>query len=159
MYFCNVIALWSFQLLHNWQTLLNLSIKKMERILYFLLVVFSVTACTPKIQEASADYIKQATALKTETHNIQQSFKETIQNLRQQRNNIMVQGRALTEAELLFIDKVNEIISDQGELDRYLADIDKSENAYDLNGKELLYLNQQANQVAKKIQKKIQKIG
>jgi len=70
----------------------------------------------------------------------------------------MVQGRTLTEKELTFIDGVNEIIADQGEFQAYQEDIAKSTNAYEPNGKELLYLNEQANQLIKKIQKKIAKL-
>ena len=85
-------------------------------------------------------------------------LKEELQQLRERRNSIMVQGRALTESELAFIDDVNEIIESQGQLDDYLEDITRSEEAYEPNGRELLYLNEQANQLIKQIQQKIAKL-
>ena len=48
----------------------------------------------------------------------------------------------------------------QSEIKRKIqADIAKSESAYEPNGKELLYLNEQANKLVTKIQKKIQKLS
>lgn len=127
---------------------------------FIVLLLFSVVmvACTPKIKDAGIDYFAQATALKATTDSIQLSIKEDLQNLRTERNSIMVQGRTLTEKELAFIDGVNEIIADQGKFQEYEDDIAKSEDAYEPNGKELLYLNEQANQLVKQIQKKIAKL-
>ncbi len=115
-------------------------------------------ACSPKINDAGVDYFAQANELKAATDSIQLAIKEDLQNLRQQRNSLMVQGKALTEAELTFIDEVNDIIDIQGKLQAYQADITKSEGAYEPNGKELLYLNQQANQLITQIQQKITKL-
>ena len=115
-------------------------------------------ACTPKVKDAGTAYFAQADALKTETASIQQSIKEDLETLLQQRNSIMVQGRALTESELAFIDGVNGILESQDRLGQYLEDITKSEDAYEPNGKELLYLNEQANQLIKQIQNKILKL-
>lgn len=117
-----------------------------------------MVACTPKIKDAGVDYFAQADELKTTTDSIQLSIKEDLQSLREQRNSIMVQGRALTETELTFIDGVNEIIADYGTFQAYQDDIAKSEDAYEPNGKELHYLNKQANQLIKQIQKKIAKL-
>ncbi len=128
------------------------------RILGLLFSVLFAATCTQKVKEASIDYFAQANALKTETLEIQQRLVPHLQNLRQQRNSIMIQGRPLTEAEITFIDQVNELIEIQGDLSRYLEDIDRSENAYEPNGQELLYLNQQANTLTKKIQKKIESL-
>lgn len=115
-------------------------------------------ACSPTIKDVGVDYFAQANDLKAATTAIQLSIKDDLQNLRQQRNNIMVQGRALTETELAFIDGVNDIIAEQNKLQAYQDDIAKSEDAYEPNGKELLYLNEQANQLVKQIQKKIAKL-
>lgn len=123
-----------------------------------LFLAISLVACTPKIKDAGIDYFTQANILKTATDSIQLSIKEDVQNLRVERNNIMVQGRTLTEKELTFIDGVNEIIAEQGQFQAYQDDIAKSEDAYEPNGKELLYLNEQANQLIKQIQKKIAKL-
>jgi len=123
-----------------------------------LLLAACLVACTPKIKDAGVDYFAQADTLKIATDSIQLSIKEAVQNLRVERNNIMVQGRALTAQELTFIDEVNEIIADQGKFFEYQDDIAKSEDAYEPSGKELLYLNEQANQLIKKIQKKIAKL-
>lgn len=125
-------------------------------ILFLFLAVFAT--CTPKVKDAGTVYFAQAETLKLETESIQQAIKEDFQNLRQRRNNIMVQGRALTESELTFIDRVNELIEQQGKLDKYLEDIARSEEAYGPNGKELLYLNEQANQLIKQIQQQISKL-
>lgn len=123
-----------------------------------LLFVVALVACTPKIKDAGIDYFAQANTLKIATDSIQLNIKEDVQNLRLERNNIMVQGRTLTEKELSFIDGVNEIIGEQGRFQAYQDDIAKSEDAYEPNGKELLYLNEQANQLIKQIQKKIAKL-
>ena len=117
-----------------------------------------MVACTPKIKDARVDYFAQANELKAATETIQLSIKEELQQLREQRNNVMVQGKTLTETELTFIDGVNEIIGEQSKLQAYQDDISKSEDAYEPNGKELLYLNKQANQLIKQIQQKIAKL-
>lgn len=127
----------------------------MKQTLLFLSFISVFMACSPKNPATAMDYFGEATKLKAATQAIQQGFKEDLQTLRNHRNGIMVQGRTLTDAELKLIEGVNEIISDNGEFNRYLEDIDKSENAYEPNGQELLYLNQQANKLAKQIQKKI----
>lgn len=126
--------------------------------IFLISLLAVVVACSPKIKDAGVDYFAKANELKATTESIQLSIKETIQQLRQERNNIMVQGTALTESELAFIDGVNAIMEDQGKLQAYQADIAKSEDAYEPNGKELLYLNEQANQLVNKIQKKIKKL-
>ena len=123
-----------------------------------LLCLFFGSNCSSSIKDAGVDYFAQANELKAATETIQLSIKEDFQNLRQQRNNIKVQGRALTETELAFIDGVNDLIAEQGKLQAYQDDIAKSEDAYEPNGKELLYLNEQANQLVKQIQKKIAKL-
>ncbi len=117
-----------------------------------------MVACSPKIKDTGVDAFAKANALKAATESIQLSIKEDIQKLRQERNNIMVQGKALTETELAFIDGVNAILEDQGKLQAYQTDIAKSEEAYEPNGKELLYLNEQANQLVNQIQQKIKKL-
>ncbi|GEM_PF-2582021 len=124
----------------------------------FLFLLSLLIACTPKIKDAGVDYFAQAEALKVSTDSIQLTIKDALQNLREERNSIMVQGRALTEKELAFIDGVNVIIADYGKFQAYQDDIAKSEDAYEPNGKELLYLNKQANQLIKQIQKKIAKL-
>lgn len=124
----------------------------------FLFFLFLLVACSPKVKDAGVDYFAQADSLKTATDSILLSIKEDFQNVRNQRNNIMVQGRTLTETELIFIESVNELMEDQGKLQDYQDEIFKSEEAYEPNGKELLYLNEQANQLAKKIQKKLAKL-
>lgn len=129
----------------------------MHKIFFISLLAF-VMACSPKIKDAGADAFVKADALKAATESIQLSIKAEIQQLREERNNIMVQGKALTERELAFIDGVNAIMEDQGKLQAYQADIAKSEDAYEPNGKELLYLNEQANQLVNKIQQKIKKL-
>ena len=123
--------------------------------IFLLFFALCLAACTQKVKEASIDYFAQANALKTETLDIQQSMSTDFQYLRQQRNSIMIQGRALTEAEVSFIEEVNQLIEAQSNLNRYLEDIDYAENAYEPNGQELLYLNQQANTLVKDIQKKV----
>jgi len=152
LYFCNVIA---SSPIYNKKTIAILMDKFF---LFTLLVSTTMVACTSKIKDAGVDYFAQANELKAATEAIQLSIKEVIQNLRQERNSIMVQGRTLTETELTFIDGVNDIIAEQGKLQAYQDDIFKSESAYEPNGKELLYLNKQANQLVKQIQKKIAKL-
>lgn len=152
LYFCNVIA---SSPIYNKKTIAILMDKFF---LFTLLVSATMVACTPKIKDAGVDYFAQANELKAATETIQLGIKEDIQNLRQERNNLMVQGRTLTEKELTFIDGVNDIIAEQGKLQAYQDDISKSESAYEPNGKELLYLNKQANQLVKQIQKKIAKL-
>ena len=124
----------------------------------FLFFLFLLVACSPKVKDAGVDYFTQADSLKTATESILLSIKEDFQNVRNQRNNIMVQGRTLTETELTFIESVNELMEDQGKLQDYQDEIFKSEEAYEPNGKELLYLNEQANQLAKQIQQKLAKL-
>lgn len=130
----------------------------MNKLILLALLAAVVVACSPKINEARIDFFTQADELKIATDSIQLIIKEDLQNFRQQRNNIMVQGRSLTETELGFIDSVNDIMEDQGKLQAYQADIAKSEDAYEPNGKELLYLNRQAHQLVTQIQKKIAKL-
>jgi len=130
----------------------------MNRLFFISLVVFGIFSCTPKIQEATPADFEKANILKAETEGIQLSIKETVQNLISERNGIMVQGRELTPAEIKFTEKVDEVIEDQGQLEAYQKDITTSEGAYEPNGKELLYLNEQANKLVKKIQKKILKL-
>lgn len=130
----------------------------MSRLFIFSFLIIGLFACTPKIQEASTADFDKANTLKAETESIQLSIEESLQELRNQRNGIMVQGRALTKSELKFIEDVDEIMEDQVQLKAYQTDIANSEGAYEPNGKELLYLNEQANKLVKKIQKKILKL-
>jgi len=126
--------------------------------LFIIFLLIGLFACTPKIQEASNADFDQANSLKAETEDLLLSLKEVIQDLGNQRNGIMVQGRALTKAELKYIEDVDDIMTDQVQLEAYQADIVKSESAYEPNGKELLYLNEQANKLVKQIQNKIQQL-
>jgi len=130
----------------------------MNRLFIIYLMLFGIFACTPKLQEISTADFNKANSLKAETAEILLSLKEVVQDLRNQRNGIMVQGRALTKAELKFMEEVDGIMEDQVQLEAYQADITKSEGAYEPNGKELLYLNEQANKLVKKIQKKVEKL-
>ncbi len=130
----------------------------MNRLFIISLLAFGLFACTPKIQEANPADFEIANSFKAETEAIQLSIKETLQNLTNERNGIMVQGRELTTTEFKFIDKVDEVLEDQAQLEAYQKDIATSESAYEPNGKELLYLNEQANKLVKKIQKKILKL-
>ena len=130
----------------------------MNKIFFISLVVFGIFACTPKIQEASPADFAKANSLKAETESIQLGIKEALQNLTNERNNITVQGRALTDSEIKFTEKVTEIMKSQEQLQAFQKDIAKSEDAYEPNGKELLYLNEEANQLVKKMQKKILKL-
>jgi len=129
----------------------------MNRLVIFSLIMVFF-ACTPKIQEASTIDFDKANSLKSETAELQLSIKDALQDLLNQRNNIRVQGRALTDGELKYIDNVEEIMADQEKLEAFQDDIIKSEGAYEPNGKELLYLNEQANKLVKKIQKKVLKL-
>lgn len=131
----------------------------MNRLFIISLLAIGLFACTPKIQEANPADFEKANSLKMETEGIEISIKEALQNLTNERNGIMVQGRELTPAELKFMDKVDEILEDQAQLEAYQKDIATSEGAYEPNGKELLYLNEQANKLVKKVQKKIQKLS
>ncbi len=131
----------------------------MSRLFIISFLLIGLFACTPKIQEASTADFDKANSLKSETADILLSLKEVIEDLDNQRSGIMVQGRELTKAELKFIEDVDDILGDQAHLEAYQADIAKSESAYEPNGKELLYLNEQSNKLVKKIQKKIQKLS
>ncbi len=130
----------------------------MNKFLLFAIGLVAFAACSPKVKDAGVDYFAQADALKAESEAIQLSLKDTIQNLHQERNAIMVQGRTLTETELKFVEEVNDILTIQGKYHQFQDDIFKSEEAYEPNGKELLYLNEQALKLAKQIQKKVIKL-
>ncbi len=129
----------------------------MNRLVIFSLIMLFF-ACTPKIQEASTIDFDKANSLKSETAELQLSIKDALQNLTNERNNIMVQGRALTNTEQKFIEGVDKIEANQVKLTAFQNDITNSESAYEPNGKELLYLNEQANKLAKQIQKQVLKL-
>lgn len=130
----------------------------MNKFLLFAIGLVAFAACSPKVKDAGVDYFAKAETLKAESEAIQLSLKDTIQTLHQERNGIMVQGRTLTEAELKFVEEVNDILTIQGKYHQFQDDIFKSEEAYEPNGKELLYLNEQALKLAKQLQKKISKL-
>lgn len=129
----------------------------MNKFLLLAIGLMAFAACSPKIKDAEVDYFAKATALKAESEAIQLSIKDTIQSLHQERNAIMVQGRTLTAQELKFVETVNDILTIQGKYHQFQDDIAKSEDAYEPNGKELLYLNEQALKLAKQVQKKLSK--
>lgn len=129
----------------------------MNKILLLAILVLAFAACAPKIKDTGVDYFAKAAALKAASETIQLSIKDTIQSLHQERNAIMVQGRTLTAEELAFVEKVNDILTIQGKYHQFQDDIAKSEDAYEPNGKELLYLNEQALKLAKQLQQKISK--
>lgn len=131
----------------------------MNRLFIIFLLAIGIFACTPKIQEANPADFEKANSIKAETEGIQLDIKEALQNLTSERNGIMVQGRELTDAELKFTEKVDEILAIESQLQAFQKDIATSEGAYEPNGKELLYLNEQANKLVKRIQKKIQKLN
>lgn len=130
----------------------------MNKLLLFTIGLLAFAACSPKLKDAGVDYFAKAEALKVESEAIQLSIKDTIQSLHQERNAIMVQGQTLTAKELEFVEKVNDILTIQGKYHQFQDDIAKSEDAYEPNGKELLYLNEQALKLAKQIQKRLTKL-
>ena len=131
----------------------------MKSFLVFLIAGILLFSCTSKLQKSAPDPFAESASLKSETLGLMKEVEQGLNVLEQTRNGVMVQGRALTEAEMAFIDGVGVLLAEQKKLIDYLQDIEQSENAYAPNAEELLYLNQQANQLVKQMLGKINELN
>lgn len=111
-------------------------------------------ACSSQTNKAANRDLKEAKQLNELTKKYYASIKTDLKNLEQQRNNIMIQGRALKASELAFIDEVDQLLADQNDLNELLTSIQKMDYSI-VNAQKLLTLNQKALQVATQIQTKI----
>jgi uncharacterized protein (DUF3084 family) len=126
----------------------------LQKTVFFLLILPLMLACSSQTNKAANRDLKEAKQLNELTKKYYASIKTDLKNLEQQRNNIMIQGRALKASELAFIDEVDQLLADQNDLNELLTSIQKMDYSI-VNAQKLLTLNQKALQVATQIQTKI----
>lgn len=83
--------------------------------------LFLLLGCSPKTEPNSEIHLSKALNLLSETLNTEALLKPLLNELQQQNNNIQIQGRALTDAELKRTAEIDQLLQDYKDWDAALV--------------------------------------
>ena len=125
---------------------------------FLFILLLSIFACTPRPQTGDVNW-SNIQELNSKALTIGQKVKPILEDLEQKRNSINIQGRALTEQEIQFVEEVEKLMSRFGDWDQKRINLPDFEEKFEGNLNSLFKSEQASLDTIQAIQKAVQSLS